>query len=444
MKSLGIDIGTTSISFVILETTTNKVTFTKSVQNDSFIQTEYSYERAQDVKKIIEIVLSELKDIFKAENEIDYIGLTGQMHGVLYIDAKGEVISPLYTWQDGSGDEIYRDDKSYAKVLTEITGYTMASGFGATTYYVHSIQKRVPIGASKICTIMDYLGMVLSDTDTPVIDSTNAASLGLYDVENRTFDKEAIKKAGLDYNMFPDEENECHILGCLDKKIPVGIAIGDNQASFIGSVKDTKNSISVNVGTGSQISFVIPRYISGEGYEVRPFIDEQYLLVKSGLCGGRSYALLETLFQGIIEGYNNFVGVDLKVERNNVYAWMDYVLSNYKMPSNHPITMPLFNGTRENPTLRASISNISTNTFTHGDLIYSLLEGMVEELCTVYDLAITKVDFRPKELVGSGNGIRFNSHLKDLFENRIGMEMKLSANEEEAACGAALNGLNYL
>ena len=32
------------------------------------------------------------------------IGLTGQMHGIVYLDREGRCISPLYTWQDGRGN----------------------------------------------------------------------------------------------------------------------------------------------------------------------------------------------------------------------------------------------------------------------------------------------------------------------------------------------------
>ena len=31
---------------------------------------------------------------------ITSIGITGQMHGILYVDESGRGLSPLYTWQD--------------------------------------------------------------------------------------------------------------------------------------------------------------------------------------------------------------------------------------------------------------------------------------------------------------------------------------------------------
>ena len=36
--------------------------------------------------------------------DIERIGVTGQMHGILYLDGEGNAVSPLYTWQDARGD----------------------------------------------------------------------------------------------------------------------------------------------------------------------------------------------------------------------------------------------------------------------------------------------------------------------------------------------------
>ena len=41
--------------------------------------------------------------------DIAVIGITGQMHGIVYTDCNGMAISPLYTWQDGRGNLPYGD-----------------------------------------------------------------------------------------------------------------------------------------------------------------------------------------------------------------------------------------------------------------------------------------------------------------------------------------------
>ena len=64
-------------------------------------------------------------------------------------------------------------------------------------------------------------------------------------------------------------------------------------------------------------------------------------------------------------------------------------------------------------------------------------DGMVEELYGMY----RDMDCKRSGLVGSGNGIRKNSHLINVAENRFSASIKIPAHTEEAAYGAALFAL---
>src|SRR5690606_18847038 len=88
----------------------------------------------------------------------------------------------------------------------------------------------------------------------------------------------------------------------------VACAIGDNQASFLGSVPSLAQSLQVNVGTGSQISIFTPSLEEVPGLadpllETRPFPGGGYLLVGASLGGGKTYALLEALFRDIHDSF---------------------------------------------------------------------------------------------------------------------------------------------
>ena len=65
-----------------------------------------------------------------------------------------------------------------------------------------------------------------------------------------------IKILGIDIPYIPTVTDDYTIVGFADT-VPVSVAIGDNQASFLGSVRDIDNSVLVNIGTGSQISAVL-------------------------------------------------------------------------------------------------------------------------------------------------------------------------------------------
>lgn len=67
---------------------------------------------------------------------------------------------------------------------------------------------------------------------------------------------------------------EC-IIGETVDHIPVAVSLGDNQASFLGSV-NTESNLLVNIGTGSQMFVYSSTYVNVEGMECRSYIDGTY------------------------------------------------------------------------------------------------------------------------------------------------------------------------
>lgn len=184
MKAIGIDIGTTTISGVVVEVDERRhstVIEARTIQNGSFIGTSNEWERIQDAEKIIQkakVVVDEFIDKYPDAHNI---GLTGQMHGIVYLNAEGRSVSPLYTWQDGRGNIC--DDKTGKSLLKEIEEkcqYKAASGYGLITHLYNEKHHLVPIEANTFCTIMDYLGMCLTKRTHPLVHVSNAASFGLF------------------------------------------------------------------------------------------------------------------------------------------------------------------------------------------------------------------------------------------------------------------------
>ena len=101
MRAAGFDIGTTTVCGVLIDLESGRTVKTQTRKNDSWIKGE-SYERLQDPARIWQLVQAIYQD-FLAEDEIAAIGLTGQMHGLVYVDAEGSAVSPLYTWEDERG-----------------------------------------------------------------------------------------------------------------------------------------------------------------------------------------------------------------------------------------------------------------------------------------------------------------------------------------------------
>ena len=351
-----------------------------------------------------------------------------QMHGIVYLDTDGRCLSPLYTWQDERAALPFNETESWAAHLSAVTGYPAAPGYGLATHYYNVHHGLVPETAACFCTIADFVAMRLAGRTSPLLDGSNAASLGLFDLQNGCFDKDAAEKAGLDGRLLPQVSKNAY-LGTGAFKIPVYTAIGDNQAAFLGAVDDRRHTLLVNVGTGSQVAVFTPGYLSVPGLETRPYPGGGNLLVGAALCGGRSYALLENFFRQTVK---LAAGPDI-----SLYGAMERALDEAGEITDAPEAATLFQGTRENPALRGSFREISCENFTPVHFMHSVMNGMAQELFAMYQGFLDAGGAKPEAMIGSGNGLRKNRHLQRAFERVFSCPMTLSRCEEEAACGAA-------
>lgn len=429
MHAIGIDIGTTNICLVVIdlqkEILQKKITFA-----NPFIQTSNAWERIQEPQYIISQVKDALDTLIGEYTEIVSIGITGQMHGIVYLNQKGEAISPLYTWQDQRGEKLLGEDATLKEyVETECDG-SLASGYGLATHLFNKKYQLVPKDARKICTISDYVAYVLVQKKWDVMHASNAASLGLFDVQKFCFYDTVLDKLDIDKELLPEVVNRMEMVGEY-RGIPVAVTIGDNQASFAGSVKNVDSEILINIGTSAQISVLSDQFYKiNKSIDVRPYLDGRYLLVGASLCGGCSYQLLEEFFRGylVAAGY----------EGKSQFDTMNRLAAQFADFENKLNVSTLFSGTRDDGTMRGSIGNIDLNNFTPGHMIYGFLEGIVRELFDMYQ-SMEKVSKKHASgLVASGNGIRKNAVMQKIAKEFFGLDLTIPVYEEEAAAGAAL------
>lgn len=427
MRTIGLDIGTTTISAVVADPKSRRVECSHTVANDSFVTGAQPWERRQDPARIIKKAKDLLDSLLDSYGDVCRIGLTGQMHGIVYVDREGNCVSDLYTWQDQSGEQRSDDEESICERIRARYGMAVYTGYGLVTCLSHQRQDTVPQNAAKICTIADYLGMVLTGRKTPLVHTGNAAGMGFFDVETGAFMTDILRSEGVDERILPAVTDEPMILGTY-RQIPVLTAIGDNQASFRGAVQDEEHSVLVNMGTGGQVSVLADRCIRQKDLETRPHRRGKYLIAGSSLCGGRAYAMLKDFFAS----YALAAGMpDM-----DHYAVMNRLLEQENDRSLQVDTT--FAGTRADPGKKGRIEGISAEKFTPGALAFGILEGMARELFQMYQQVDADIRKEKTVLVLSGNGIRKNVHLQQIMEEMFGMRAEIADHQEEAACGAAL------
>ena len=453
--SLGLDLGTTTITALALDVESGEIVGRHTVANDAEItgrERKASGWSEWDADRIASLALQALRTLAAALGPrvrgVAGIGLTGQQHGVVLTDDHVSPLGPLINWQDRRVEET--NPLNGATWLEEIrsragsdsrerTGCTLSPGYmGATLFWLQA-NGFLP-GRARACFLVDYIAALMLG-ERSLTDATSAASSGLFDVQSGVWDRPVIQALGLPVSLFADVGRAGESQGRLTKLaaeaaglpsgIPVCVGLGDNQASVFGSVASLDDTILINVGTGGQVAAYSKRFVYAPNLETRPF-PGGYLLVKAGLCGGRSYAVLEGFFRQVC----TFLGGNSP--DRPLFDAMNRLAATVPPESDGLGCQPLFTGTREDPALRGSLSGISNANFTPGHVIRALLEGMATIFYESY-LAIAEALAAPRlQLVGAGNGLRQNPLLANIIAERFGVPMMLPSHCEEAAFGAAL------
>lgn len=432
MKTVGLDIGTTTICAVLVDGESGELIEAKTLPNTAELETTYVWEKLQNAEEIMTICRSLMEYYVEQGEDIVSIGVTGQMHGILYLDNSGDPVTPLYTWQDGRGNQIYEKEQSYSEYLSKQLGYPLASGYGIVTHFYLQKNRLIPQEAVVFCTIADFVAMKLGNAKTPILHPSMAAGIGAYQLQQGGFDITALKKENIALFYLPQ-------VSLLEKKvlyknsrIPVALALGDNQASFLGSVGEDSDLL-VNVGTGSQISVFCSEVSAQVGGEFRPYTQGNYLCVGSSLCGGYAYALLKNFLQEVLSLGDGKIPEDM-YQRMNEAARKVYEESDKVQVATQ------FQGTRENPNKKGAIRNLGVHNFHQEALILGTLQGVCDELYGFYENMSCKITNK-KILSASGNGIRMNPVLQRIFSDTFLLDLKIPEYAEEASYGSALFSL---
>ena len=422
--AVGIDIGTTTISASVIDLENKTQVEVFSIPHSSYVKNSVFFE--QSVSVIIDKAVKTLDLIYKSYPNIASIGITGQMHGIVYLNNNGEAVSNLINWQDKRGELPMKNAMTACQSIKQITGESIATGYGIATHYYNLLNALVPQDAVGFCSIMDYLAVHLCQIKRPVTHTSIAASFGLFDVKKACFMHDKLLELGIDASFLPKVVASNEIIGKWND-IPICVAIGDNQASFLGSVENNRESALVNIGTGSQISAVGEIGTLGDGIEYRPFINGEYLICGSALCGGSAYALVEKFFRS----YAVFLGMS----DNSQYASINELAEKAYRNGEQPLLVNTsFCGTRTDPMCRGSIENIDLQNFTPSALVLGVINGMCEELYKLYQIG----HIRKSHIVASGGAVRKNDVLRRVLEDKFGVSVSVNSVKEEAATGAAL------
>jgi sugar (pentulose or hexulose) kinase len=453
---LGIDLGTTKITALALDTDRGDIVACHTEPNQA--ETTAAADKARgfsewDMRSIGDTACACLRAVAEQlggrSQQLAGIGLTGQQHGVVMVDKNRVPLTPFINWQDRRAEQTYpgtamthvrQAGERLGEEAPQRTGCRLAAGYLAVTLFWMKETGVLP-SAGTACFAPDYFAALLTGRP-PVTDPTLGASSGVLNLLTNDWDPALLATLGLPRALFPEIRASGDLLGALTDELaaatglpaglPVFVGIGDNQASFLGSVADRRETVLVNVGTGGQVAAFTDRFLFDPLLETRPFPRGGYLLVCAGLCGGRSYAVLENFFREV-GGW--LLG---RPTDQPLYAAMNRLAAEVPPGADGLRCEPFFTGTRHRPELRASWTGVSAENFTPAHLTRALLEGMARAFRTGYETIGRHLPSPRSRLVGAGNGLRENPLLAGIVAHELALPLAVPLHREEAAFGAAL------
>ncbi|MCH8114812.1 MAG: hypothetical protein IIB25_04985, partial [Chloroflexi bacterium] len=167
--------------------------------------------------------------------------------------------------------------------------------------------------------------------------------------------------------------------------------------------------------------------------ELRPYIQSGYLLAGVGVVGGRTFRTLRDFFNNASRALAGY-----ELDPDVLYDRLVELATEVPAGAEGVKVDPLFTGSRSNPLAKAAFRGLTPGTFTPGHMARALFEAMAFQLAESYREAAKLGAGERATLVGSGNGIRLNSVLRESLEAEFGMPVHLGPHNEEAAVGAAL------
>ena len=452
---IGLDLGTTTVSGVLLDTEHGHVQRLAQRRNDSTLKT-LPLRAEQDPHRLRALALDVLAELASDGVPLDGLALTGQMHGLLCVDAEGQPRTPLISWQDRRTAEPLPGarvepveapttlERLYARVADldwQRNGCRLQHGYGAATLFWLVEQGELPPDTARVCTIADWLAGQLSSR-LPVTDPTLAASWGVYDLLSEDWNTAFLDWLGLEARLLPPVHPSGERLGGLVPAVarqvglpgglPVFNALGDSQAAFLGSVADPQRALLLNLGTGGQVCWSVLKFEPpSERVETRPLPHGRLLRVGASLCGGEAYAWLNRTVRAWLAEFG------LALDEETVYARLNTLAGKCEDTAGLRVRTT-FLGVRGDPAMRGgAIEGITLDNLRLGALARATLRGIVDELYTLYREHGGE-GLGHNRVVAAGGGVQKNPLLPGLIEARFGLPVQMPPQQETAATGAAV------
>jgi xylulokinase len=188
------------------------------------------------------------------------LGVTGQMHGLVLLDGRGEVLRPAILWNDGRAtrERAELEEAHGVPWLLERTANRALPGLTAASLLW--VKRHEPDVWRRIRHVMlpkDYVRMELSGGlagGAPVTDVSDASGTLLFDVSARRWSRELLDVLELSPDRLPVALESHDLVGRMPDGAPVAAGAGDQAAAALGLGLHDGGPLGVALGTSGVVT----------------------------------------------------------------------------------------------------------------------------------------------------------------------------------------------
>ena len=274
MKFLGIDIGTSAVKAVLMDTAGTVIAKSEARLATRSPKPGWSEQDPEDWWTATLTVLSALRSGSPEEwTGVVSIGLSGQMHGAVVLDAGGSALRPAILWNDGRSQDECRQLEAEVPELGIKAGASAMPGFTAPKMlWLRTNEPDIFSRTARVLLPKDFVRFRL--TGDYATDCSDAAGTLWLDQASRTWSAELVGASGMKASQMP---RLLHGLGDgipvrrsiatqlgLRPEVLVAAGAGDAAAGAIGIGAIDDGDAFLSLGTSAQL------FVATKAYRPRP------------------------------------------------------------------------------------------------------------------------------------------------------------------------------
>lgn len=257
---LGVDLGTSGVK-VLLVSAEGKILAEKTENYPiTYLNSGWSEQAPAEWLRATESAIDEIFfDKSFSREDVKGLSFGGQMHGLVILDEKDEIIRPAILWNDGrtaQETDYLNNVIGKKKLSTEVANIAFAGFTAPKILWVKNNEPENFKKIKKICLPKDFLAYMMTGVFST--DYSDASGTLLLDVKNKRWSNEMCKICGIKEQWLPKLYNSYDVIGKLKEKYGMPNALvtagaGDNAAAAIGTGTVQNGDCNISLGTSGTV-----------------------------------------------------------------------------------------------------------------------------------------------------------------------------------------------